>query len=138
MNVPAFAPGQTASLTKTISEEDVAAFARLTGDFNPLHTDDAFARLSRFGDRVAHGMLTAGVISAVLGMHLPGPGGIYVSQSLRFRRPVRIGDTVTATAEVVSFDAGRRRLTVHTTCANQRGEVVLDGEAVLLVDPVPA
>jgi 3-hydroxybutyryl-CoA dehydratase len=138
MSVAAFTPGQTASMTKTITAEDVAAFARLTGDFNPLHTDDAFARLSRFGDRVAHGMLTAGVISAVLGMHLPGPGGIYVSQSLRFRRPVHIGDTVTATAEVLSFDVGSRRLTVQTTCANQRGEVVLDGEAILLVDPVPA
>ncbi|MDR7484500.1 MAG: MaoC family dehydratase [Armatimonadota bacterium] len=132
-----FAPGQTATVAKTITEEDIQTFARLTGDFNPLHTDEAFARRTRFGGRIAHGMLTAGLISAVLGMRLPGPGGIYVSQSLRFRRPVRAGDHLTATAEVVAFDAGRRRVTLRTTCTNQRGEVVLDGEAVLLVEAIP-
>ncbi|MDR7522759.1 MAG: MaoC family dehydratase [Armatimonadota bacterium] len=124
-------------MAKTIAEEDIQAFARLTGDYNPLHTDEAFARTTRFGGRIAHGMLTAGLISAVLGMHLPGPGGIYVSQSLHFRRPVRAGDHITAAAEVVAFDASRRRLTIRTTCTNQRGEVVLDGEAILLVEAVP-
>ncbi len=130
-----FTTGQRASVTKTLTEADAAAFADLSGDFNPLHMDAAFAARSRFGERIAHGMLTASLISTVLGMHLPGPGGIYVSQTLRFLRPVRFGDTVTAAAEVVAYDAERRRLTLRTTCANQRGEMVLDGEAVLVVDP---
>ncbi|MDR7554295.1 MAG: MaoC family dehydratase [Armatimonadota bacterium] len=133
----AFAPGQRASWTRTITEADVAAFAALTGDHNPLHVDAAFASRSRFGERIAHGMLTAGLISAVLGMRLPGPGGIYVSQTLRFLRPVRLGDTVTATAEVLAWRPDRRLLTVRTTCTNHRGETVIDGEATLLVDPVP-
>ena len=130
-----FSPGEQASVTKTITAADVEAFADLTGDRNPLHVDEAFAARSRFGGRIAHGLLTAGLLSTVLGMRLPGPGGIYVSQTLRFRRPVYIGDAVTATAEVVAYDADRRRLTLKTTCTNQRGETVLDGEAVLLVDP---
>jgi 3-hydroxybutyryl-CoA dehydratase len=133
----AFTPGQRASWTKTITEADVAAFAALTGDHNPLHVDAAFASRSRFGERIVHGMLTAGLISAVLGMRLPGPGGIYVSQTLRFLRPVRLGDTVTATAEVLVWRPDRRLLTVRTTCTTQRGETVVDGEATLLVDPVP-
>ncbi len=130
-----FTTGQRASFTRTLTEADVAAYAHVSGDFNPLHVDPAFAARSRFGERIAHGMLTASLISTVLGMHLPGPGGIYVSQTLRFLRPVRFGDTVTAAAEVVAYDAERRRLTLRTTCANQRGEMVLDGEAVLVVDP---
>jgi 3-hydroxybutyryl-CoA dehydratase len=131
----AFAPGQRASVTKTITDADIRTFADLTGDRNPLHVDDAYAARSRFGGRIAHGLLTAGLLSTVLGMHLPGPGGIYVSQTLRFKGPVRIGDAITATVEVVAYDAGRRRLTLKTTCTNQRGETVLDGEAILLVDP---
>jgi 3-hydroxybutyryl-CoA dehydratase len=130
-----FQPGEQATFTKTITEADIVAFAGLTGDFNPLHVDDEFARQSRFGSRIAHGMLSAGLISAVLGMRLPGPGAIYVSQSLSFKRPVLIGDTITATAEVVQFHPGRRLLTLRTTCHNQRQEVVVEGEAVLLVAP---
>ncbi len=130
-----FTPGQKAAITRTISEADIEAYAHLTGDLNPLHMDPEFASTSRFGERIAHGMLTAGLISAVLGMHLPGPGGIYLSQTLTFLRPVRIGDTITATAEVTAYDAERRRLRLRTSCVNQRGEAVLDGEAVLLVDP---
>ena len=99
-----------------------------------MHLDAAYAARTRFGERVAHGMLTAGLISAVIGMHLPGPGGIYLNQTLTFTRPVRIGDTITASAEVTAYDPGRRRLTLRTTCTNQRGETVLDGEAVVLVD----
>ncbi len=129
-----FTPGQKAAVTRTISEADIEAYAHLTGDLNPLHMDPEFASGSRFGGRIAHGMLTAGLISAVLGMHLPGPGGIYLSQTLTFLRPVRIGDTITATAEVTSYDAERRRLRLRTSCVNQRDEAVLDGEAVLLVD----
>lgn len=131
---PAFTPGQRAAVTRTITLADIEAYAALVGDRNPLHVDETFAARSRFGGRIAHGLLTAGLISTVLGMHLPGPGGIYVSQSLRFRRPVRPGETITAAAEVVAYDAARRRLTVRTTCTNQRGETVLDGEAELLVE----
>jgi 3-hydroxybutyryl-CoA dehydratase len=129
-----FEVGRRAEVTKTITDDDVRTFARLTGDFNPLHVDDAYAAASRFGRRIAHGMLTAGLVSAVLGMHLPGPGGIYLTQSLKFARPVYPGDTITALAEVIAFDAERRRLRVKTLCTNQRGEPVLEGEAVLLVD----
>ena len=129
-----FTPGQKASATRTVTEADVETYARLTGDLNPLHIDPEFAAASRFGERIAHGMLTAGLITAVLGMYLPGPGGIYLSQTLTFLKPVRIGDKITATAEVIAYDAGRRRLRLRTSCVNQRDEVVLDGEAVLLVE----
>jgi acyl dehydratase len=134
MTAPRFALGQSASVTRTISAADIETYARLIGDFNPLHVDEAFAAQSRFGGIIAHGMLTAGLISAVLGMHLPGPGGVYLSQSLKFLRPVRVDDTITSTVEVVSFDERRRRLTLRTACTNQRGEVVVEGEAVVLVD----
>lgn len=133
-----FAPGQQASLTKTISEADVYAFAGITGDFNPLHVDAEFAQQSRFGERIAHGILTAGLISAVLGTRLPGPGGVYLSQTLKFLKPVRFGDTITATAEVVSYRSDKRILTLRTSCRNQRGETVAEGESMLLVDPNPA
>lgn len=129
-----FQPGQRASVTKTVTEADVYAFAGITGDFNPLHVDAVYARRSRFGERIAHGMLTAGLISAVLGMRLPGPGGIYLSQSLKFLQPVKFGDTVTATAEVVSYRAEKRILTLRTACTNQRGDAIAEGESVLLVD----
>jgi 3-hydroxybutyryl-CoA dehydratase len=108
--VRAFTVGEKASATKTISEADIYAFAGLTGDFNPLHVDAEFARQSRFGERIAHGLLTAGLISTVLGMHLPGPGGIFLSQTLKFLRPVRIGDTITATAEVTAWNPAKRIL----------------------------
>ncbi len=131
----AFEPGQRATFTKTITEADIAAFAGLSGDFNPLHMDAEFAGKSRFGARIAHGMLTAGLISAVLGMRLPGPGGIYVSQTLDFRRPVHIGDTITAIAEVTAFEPEKRLLTVRTTCVNQHEKTVVEGQAVLLTPP---
>lgn len=134
MDTLRFTPGQKASVTRTITAADIDAFAALTGDRNPLHLDAAYAARTRFGERVAHGMLTAGLISTVIGMHLPGPGGVYLSQTLKFVRPVRIGDAITASAAVVAFDSDRRRLTLRTTCANQRGETVLEGEAVVLVD----
>ena len=129
-----FVVGQRATITRTVSADDIAAFARLSGDYNPLHTDEEFARRSRFGGRIAHGLLTASLLSTVLGMHLPGPGGIYLSQTLRFLKPVRIGDVLTAAAEVTVFDPERRRLTLRTTCTNQHTEAVLEGEAVMLVD----
>lgn len=132
-----FARGQTATLSKTISETDIYTFAGITGDFNPLHVNAEFAKESRFGGRVAHGMLTAGLISAVLGMKLPGPGGIYLSQTLQFLLPVHIGDTVTAKAEVLNYQDDKRILKMRTTCTNQHGKLVVEGEAVLLVDHPP-
>ena len=133
-----FQVGEKAKVTKTISEADVYAFAGITGDFNPLHVDAEFARRSRFGERIAHGMLTAGLISAVLGMQLPGPGGIFLSQTLKFVRPVRLGDTITATAEVTSWNPAKRILQLRTACVNQREEVVVEGESVLLVEETDA
>ncbi|HKX19377.1 MAG TPA: MaoC family dehydratase [bacterium] len=127
--------GQRASLTRTITDNDIEAFARLTGDNNPLHVDEAFALRSRFGRRVAHGLLSAGIVSAVLGTRLPGPGAIYLRQTLRFVRPVYPGDTVTATVEVTAYRKDRRMATLRTTCTDQRGDLVLDGEAIVLLDP---
>jgi len=132
--MPEFSAGQKATWTKTITEADVYAFAGITGDFNPLHVDREYAARSRFKERIAHGMLTAGLVSAVLGMRLPGPGGVFVSQTVKFVRPVRFGDTITAQAEVLRWEVERRILTLRTTCTNQRGETVLEGEAALLVE----
>ena len=126
--------GDAAEMAKTVAESDVTLFAGITGDFNPVHIDAVAAEKSRFGGRVAHGMLSAGFISAVLGMRLPGPGSIYLSQSLRFTKPVRIGDTITARVEVVEVVAAKRRVRLATTCSNQKGETVVEGEAVVMVE----
>ncbi len=123
--------GDKASVTKTITETDVYLFAGITGDLNPAHVNEEWARETRFGGRIAHGILTAGLISAAIGMKLPGPGTIYVSQTLNFTAPVKIGDTITATVEVAEIVNGKR-LRLRTTCANQRGETVLEGEAMVL------
>lgn len=123
--------GRSAEMTRVFTEEDVRRFADITGDRNPIHLSEEFAAESRFGERIVHGMLTAGLISAVIGMQLPGPGCLYVSQTLSFRAPVRLGDEVTARAEIVEV-ISERRLRLRTTCVNQRGEVVLDGEALVV------
>lgn len=125
--------GQSAARAKTVTEADVVLYAGITGDFNPAHVNEVEAARSRFGGRIAHGMLTAGFVSAVLGTRLPGPGAIYVSQTLRFTAPVRIGDTVTARVEVTGLEPDRRRVHLDTRCTNQDGTVVLEGEAELLV-----
>ena len=98
-----FTIGEKAAFSRTITEADIIAYAGFSGDFNPLHVDEEYARTTRFGSRIAHGLLTAGLISNVLGMKLPGPGAIYLSQTLKFTAPVRIGDTITATAEVTAY-----------------------------------
>ena len=123
--------GQRSELTRSVSEADIICFAEITGDRNPLHLEEAYAKTTPFGTRIAHGMLSAGYISAVIGTQLPGPGAIYVSQSLRFRRPVRAGDTVTARVEVTAINASRARVTLATACL-VNGEVVVDGEAEIL------
>ena len=137
--MPAFplSVGDKASFTKTVTDADVVAFAAVTGDDQPLHLDDAFAAKTRFKKRIAHGMLSAGFISAVLGTKLaPNNVVVYLSQQMRFRLPVNIGDTITAEAEVTAIDADRRIVTVRTDCLNQQGEAVVKGEATVLLDPV--
>ncbi len=124
--------GDSASLTKTFSDEDVRSFAEISGDKNPVHLDDEFAAQTQFKKRLVHGMLTAGLISAVLGTELPGPGSIYLSQSINFRAPVFIGDTITATVTVTKMREGKPIVTLETVCKNQDDVVVLKGEAVLL------
>jgi len=124
--------GATASWSRTITPADIEAFAALTGDRNPLHLDEAFARRTRFGRPIAHGMLVASMISTVLGGLLPGPGTIYLSQSLQFVRPVYPGDTITAIVEVIRVREDKPVVTLATRCINQDGEEVLRGEAVVL------
>lgn len=124
--------GQSASFSKTISESDVHIFAGVTGDFNPAHINEAYAGTTPFKTRIAHGMLSAGLISAVLGTRLPGPGSIYVSQTLKFTAPVYIGDTITATATIKELIPARNRAILETVCRNQDNVVVITGEAVLL------
>ena len=131
-----FSIGQKASWTKTVTESDVETFAELIGDFNPIHMDADFARKSRFGSRIAHGMFTGGLISAVLGNELPGPGSIYLSQQCKFLAPVYIGDSITAVVEVVAWRPDKRIITLKTDCYNQENEQIVTGEAVLLVDEV--
>lgn len=125
--------GLTAERSRTVSVDDVLRYAELTGDRNPVHVDAAAAAKTRFGGQIAHGMLSAGYISAVLGMDLPGPGSIYVAQTIRFARPVRPGDTVTARVEVTDVIDAKRRVKLATTCRNQQGEIVLEGEATILM-----
>jgi 3-hydroxybutyryl-CoA dehydratase len=130
--VAELALGMTASATKTYGEWDILTFAAVTGDINPAHVNEAFAQETVFQGKVAHGLLTASLISAVLGTQLPGPGTIYLGQELRFRRPVRIGDTITATVQVTELIPEKNLARLRTTCANQRGEVVLEGTAVVM------
>lgn len=126
-----FSIGHTATFSKTFTEQDVITFANLSGDRNPLHLDAEYAKTTRFGARIAHGALTAGVISAALGNHLPGIGTIYLSQTTQFVKPVYFGDTITATVEISAIRSDKGILTLKTTCTNQRGEIVADGEAVV-------
>lgn len=129
--------GQTAEFRKTVTETDVVLFAGITGDLNPAHIDEVAASASRFGGRIAHGMLSASFISTVLGTRLPGPGTIYLEQSLRFTAPVRIGDTVTARVEVAEL-LPKRRARLTTTVLNQKGEAVVEGEALVMVPARPS
>ena len=124
--------GDHASVTKTVSETDVYLFAGITGDLNPAHTNEVAASKTMFKTRIAHGMLSAGFISAVLGMYLPGPGTIYMGQELKFTKPVHIGDTVTATATVEEIILEKNRVILDTTVVNQDGEVVIKGKATVM------
>lgn len=123
--------GDADVFSKTISEADVYGYAGITGDLNPAHVNEAYAKTTFFKTRIAHGMLTAGFISTVIGTRLPGPGTIYMKQSLTFLAPVQIGDTITARVEVVEKMSEKNRVTLKTTCVNQDGKTVLDGEALV-------
>ncbi|QTE30192.1 MaoC family dehydratase [Pengzhenrongella sicca] len=123
--------GDSASFAKTITEGDVVNYAGLTGDFNPVHIDAEYAKESMFKERIAHGMLVSGLISAVLGTQLPGANSLYLGQDLKFKAPVKIGDTATATVTVTEKRDDKRIITLKTTVTNQDGVVVIDGSAVI-------
>lgn len=124
--------GQTASFSKTITEHDVYTFAGVTGDLNPAHINEDYASHTMFHGRIAHGMLSAGLISAVIGMQLPGPGTIYLGQELSFRALVHIGDTITAQVTVRALDPERNRAELETICTNQDGTCVVKGAAKVM------
>jgi 3-hydroxybutyryl-CoA dehydratase len=121
--------GDSAELTKRITEEDIQLFAQAIGDFNPVHLDEAYAQKTQFKGRIAHGALSLGFISAILGNILPGHGTIYLSQEVKFLAPVRIGDTITAKAEVMELISEKNRVKFRTSCMNQEGKIVVDGTA---------
>lgn len=124
--------GDSASRTVQIDDARVRAFALASGDENPIHLDETYAASTRFGRRIAHGMLSTSIISAILGNDLPGPGTIYMSQQVKFKAPVYVGDTITAKVEVTAYREDKGIATLRTTCENQDGTLVLEGEAVVL------
>ena len=126
--------GDKDSISKHVTADVVAKFADVSNDNNPLHLDEAFAKTTRFGQRIAHGMISAGLISAVHGTLIPGQGAVYMSQSLKFRRPVFYGDTLTAWAEVQEKIEDKKRVIMKNRVENQKGEMVVEGEGVLLFD----
>jgi len=129
--------GDRAELTRVVDEADIASFVDAVGDHNPLHSDPDYASTTMFKTPIAPGIFTAGMISAVIGTRLPGPGAIYLSQSLKFVRPVKAGDTITARVEITELVRERNRVRLQTACTNQRGEEVLVGEAWVLPSRVP-
>lgn len=132
MNYADIKIGDRASFSKTISEADIYTFAGVSGDFNPVHINEEFARTSLFKTRIAHGFLAASLISTVLGTQLPGPNTIYLSQELKFKAPVKIGDTITAEVEVIEKGADKKILKLKTTVKNQTGTTVIEGAATVL------
>ncbi len=130
-----FAVGDSATFGKTITDADIVLFAAVSGDTYGLHLDEEYAKTTRYGRRVAHGMLTASLLSTVNALLLQRPGGLYVEQTVRFLRPVFIGDTLTAHAVIVEIIASKRRMRCATTVVNQRGKLVLDGESLIQKDP---
>jgi acyl dehydratase len=133
VTIESLAIGMSAETSTTITTREIDLFAEATGDRNPVHLDEKFAAATPFGGRIAHGMLTAGLVSAAIASKLPGPGSIYLGQTLRFTKPVRLGDTVTVRLEVLDVSTAKRRVRLATVCTNQNGETVLDGEATVMV-----
>ncbi|HRD45638.1 MAG TPA: MaoC family dehydratase [Caulobacter sp.] len=128
--------GQSAELTRTVDEKAIQGFADVSGDHNPVHLDEAFAATTQFKTRIAHGMLSAAFISALIAGKLPGPGAIYLGQTLSFKRPVKIGDEVTVTATITALDPEKARVTLSTVCT-VGGKTVLDGEALIMAPRRP-
>ena len=128
--------GDTAEFAKTVTETDIYLYAGITGDFNPAHVNEVYAKNTFFKTRIAHGMLTAGFISAIIANQLPGPGTIYLKQDLSFLAPVHIGDTITGRVEIVELIPEKNRVRLKTTCSNQDGVIVISGEG--LVSPPKA
>lgn len=124
--------GQTDTLTRTLTEADLLLFAKVSGDTNPVHLDKEFAATTQFKGRIAHGMWTSSLISCALATRLPGPGGIYLSQEVKFMRPVKVGDTVTVQLEVLEMNERRKRATVATNVVNQDGKTVVKGKAEIM------
>jgi 3-hydroxybutyryl-CoA dehydratase len=129
--------GDSAEFAKTVTETDIYLYAGITGDFNPAHVNEEYAKNTFFKTRIAHGMLTAGFISAIIANQLPGPGTIYLKQDLSFLAPVRIGDTITGRVEVLELNTEKNRVRLKTTCSNQEGVVVLTGEGLVSPPKVP-
>lgn len=133
LELEAIRPGDRATIRKQFTEQDVAAFAALSGDYNPLHMESEFAETTRFGRRVVHGMLVASYVSTLVGMQLPGTGALWMQQTFRWRKPVFIGDTVEIVLEVTQKSPGARLLAVKMAATNQDGTVVMDGEGAVHV-----
>jgi len=123
--------GDFGEFTKTITDSDIYLFAGVTGDQNPAHINEEYAKNTFFKTRIAHGILLAGFISASIAMDTPGPGSIYLKQDLKFKAPARIGDTITAKSEITDINVKRNRITMRTTCTNQDGTLLVDGEAII-------
>ncbi len=127
--------GESATLTRTLTKQDIQLFATVTGDMNPAHLDESYAKTDIFHQIVGHGMWTVSMFSVLLGMQLPGPGTLYLSQTLKFLKPVNLGDTITASVKVLKKDEAHKHITFQTLCANEKGEHVLEGEALVLAPP---
>ena len=125
--------GQKAKLTHSITSEDIDLFGKMSGDYNPVHFDDEWAKKTIFGGRIAHGLLTGAYISTLLANKLPGPGTVYLKQEFKFLLPVRIGDTIKAELEVIELIEDKKRIVLKTNCTNQNNEVVLDGKATVMI-----
>ncbi|MGD0168322.1 MAG: MaoC family dehydratase [Smithella sp.] len=135
-NIDQIKVGDTAEFAKTITETDIYLYAGITGDFNPAHVNEVYAKNTFFKTRIAHGMLTAGLISAIIANQLPGPGTVYLKQDLSFLAPVHIGDTITGRVEIMELIPEKNRVRLKTTCSNQDGVIVISGEG--LVSPPKA
>jgi len=132
LTIDAIDVGDSAEITRRATQEDIAAFVESVGDYNPVHADAEYAAETPFGEPIAPGIWTAGLVSAVIGTRLPGPGAIYLSQDLRFLRPVKFGDAICARVAVVEANREKNRVRLRTVCTNQRGEEVLTGEALVM------
>ena len=137
LTIDSIAVGDSAQITRRVTDDDIAGFVDAVGDYNPVHSDREYAAGTVFKEPIAPGIWTAGLISAVIGTRLPGPGAIYVSQDLTFRKPVKPGDSISARVEVVEVSREKNRLRLRTVCTNQRAEEVVTGEAVVMPSRAP-